>query len=91
MIINLNQTIDMMRSENYQDRLRAEYWQLKLRYDRLRDLLTATKAAELMGEQLPPMSSPLSVMREQCRAMEQYLRVLELRAACENINLGGTE
>ena len=91
MIINLNQTIDMMRSEDYRDRFRAEYWQLKIRHDRLRDLLTATRAAELMGEQLPPMGSPLSVMRDQCRTMEQYLNVLKLRAACENIDLGGKE
>ena len=89
MIVNLNQTVDWMRSEDYRDRFRAEYWQLRIRTKRLGDLLTAIKAAQLMDEPEPPHDVPQYVLQEQYRQMRCYLETLELRAACEKIELGG--
>ena len=31
----LKDTIELMTSENYKDRFKAEYWQTKIRYDKL--------------------------------------------------------
>lgn len=87
MIVNLNQTVDWMRSEQYQERFKAEYWQLKLRCQRLGAMLRAIKAAQLTGMPEPPHDCPQSVLQEQYRQMKCYLETLELRAAIENIEL----
>ena len=89
MIVNLNQTADWMRSEDYQDRFRAEYWQLKIRVERLGALLRHIKAAQLTDMPEPPHDCPQYVLQDQYNQMKCYLESLELRAVIENIELGG--
>ena len=33
--MNLNDTVKMMNSANYKERFKAEYWQTKIRYEKL--------------------------------------------------------
>jgi len=33
--VELEDTVELMLSDDYRDRMKAEYWQTKIRYDRL--------------------------------------------------------
>ena len=37
--MELKDTVELMTSEDYKERFRAEYWQTKIRYDRLMNML----------------------------------------------------
>ena len=37
--MELKDTVEMMLSDDYKERFRAEYWQLKIRYDKLRKMV----------------------------------------------------
>ena len=37
--MELKDTIEMMNSENFQERFKAEYWQTKIRYDKLHEMV----------------------------------------------------
>ena len=89
---NLRDTVNLMNSEDYKDRFIAEYWQTKIRYERLKAFNTRAEAAEnglYCGIKLekPKCDSPYSVLREQQKTMGEYLHLLELRAVYENIDL----
>ena len=79
----LNETVDMMNSENYQDRFIAEYWQTKIRYDKLDNIIVKIDAGTLDFE---PKCNP-DVLREQWSAMNHYLYCLKVRAEQEGISL----
>lgn len=70
-------------SKNYKDRFKAEYHQLKIRRDKLVDLLERMKNGPVEDE---PISS-YSLLMQQRRAMSWYLNVLEKRAEVEGIKL----
>ena len=80
----LEKTINLMTSENYNDRFIAEYYQTKIRYDKLHKMLIKYEAKTLDFE---PKCS-LELLKEQVSYMGNYLRVLEIRAEIENIELG---
>ena len=44
----LRQTIDMMTSDDYKERFKAEYYQTKIRYERLKKFNNKIEAAERM-------------------------------------------
>lgn len=44
---NLNETIPFMTSNDYKERFIAEYWQLKIRYEKLRTFNAKIEAARL--------------------------------------------
>lgn len=81
--MELKDTIDLMTSEDYKDRFKAEYYQTKIRYDKLHKMLVKNEAGVL--DFTPTVS--ISKLMEQKRYMGEYLRMLEIRAVIENIDL----
>lgn len=91
--MELMDTVCLMESTDYKDRFKAEYWQTKIRYERLKKLTTRMEAERIKNEQGKPMreatldGSPEGLLREQQACMGKYLHALELRAVIENIEL----
>ena len=76
-------TADLMGSSDYKDRFKAEYYQVKIRYDRLHTMCNKYEAGTL---DFTPSCS-LELLKEQKAAMGQYLHCLEVRAEIEGITL----
>lgn len=90
----LKQTVSMMQSLDYKERFKAEYYQTKIRYEKLKSFNTKIEAAnytlyEDSGTKypMPKHDCPDSLLREQQTAMCQYLHILEVRAVIEGIEL----
>lgn len=79
----LKDTCDMMTSENYKDRFRAEYMQLVIRYRKLKAMLDNWDSGDL---NFTP-TCPRSTYNMQIRAMADYIAVLEARAVMEGVDL----
>ena len=79
----LRDTITLMTSDDYKDRFKAEYYQLKIRHEKLLNMLARIDTGTLEFE---PKSS-ISLLAEQCAAMGRYLSVLEARAKVEGIEV----
>jgi hypothetical protein len=73
----------MMTSDDYENRLRAEYWQLKIRQCKLWETLVKYKAGTL--DYAP--RCPFDLLMEQVRTMGQYAMILEARAEIQGIDL----
>lgn len=82
-LMDLKDTIEMMNSEDYKERFRAEYWQTKIRYQKLHTMLIKWEANKL---DFTP-TCPFELLREQKRFMGEYLNKLEVRAVIEDIEL----
>lgn len=101
--VSMDRIIKLMQSEDYKDRLKAEYYQLK---DRLEKLSVALeKYREEIGEDDPikrqyigygktsdigfigDPNPPLYLLARQKRCMTEYLHILEKRAEIEKIKL----
>lgn len=80
---NLEDTKEMMTSGDYKVRFAAEYWQTKIRYDKLHRMLVRWEAGTL---NFTP-TCPKALLAEQASYMGNYLRVLEIRAELEGIDL----
>ena len=81
--MELKNTIAAMVDSNYKARFAAEYWQTKIRYDKLHDIITSYDAGTLNFE----LTCNISNLRAQARCMGQYLYELEVRAKIEDIDL----
>lgn len=81
--MELQETIDLMKSSDFKDRFRAEYYQLKIRTDKLAAMLDKYKAGTL---EFTPKCS-IEILDKQCELMKAYLRILEERAAIEDVEL----
>ena len=81
--IDLKDTIELMVSENYKDRFKAEFYQLKTRRDNLHAMIVKYAAGSLDFEP----SCPLELLEEQEEAMDKYIHILEVRAEIEKIEL----
>lgn len=78
----LKDTIGLMTSEDYKDRFKAEYWQTKIRYEKLHRTLVKYDVGTLTFE-----PSSISLLRDQAAIMVKYLYLLEERAEIERIEL----
>ena len=76
----LNETVDLMLSDRWEDRLVAEYWQTKIRYKKLHEWLVKHDAG------IEYLLEP-DTMRRQAKIMGEYLYHLEVRAAIKGIDL----
>lgn len=90
--LELTHTVDDMLSDDYKTRFCAEYWQTKIRYEKLKDFCNKIEAGEVTKYEshrvmTPAHDCPLELLREQQSLMGQYLHVLEIRAVIENIDL----
>ena len=87
-ITNLSDTVYLMNSADYKERFIAEYWQTKIRYEKLKafcNKIEATFWHALLEE--PEHDCSYELLREQQRAMGEYLHILELRAVVEGITI----
>ena len=80
---DLKQTAKYMSSLLYQDRFKAEYWQVKIRLERLNDTIEKYKADTL---DFKPDCS-VEILEEQAKIMDDYLTILKVRAELEGITL----
>ena len=85
--LELKDTIALMTSSDYKDRFIAEYWQTKIRYEKLKDFCNKIELANLDIRDEPKHDVPYDLLREQQGVMGEYLHILELRAIIENIDL----
>ena len=81
--MELKDTIDMMNSPDYKERFKAEYYQAKIRYDKL-DAMTVKYEAGTLN--FTPTCS-LELLKEQKKYMGNYIRCLKIRAEIEGICL----
>lgn len=81
--MELKDTIKFMNSENYKERFKAEYYQTKIRYDKLHKMIIKMEAGTC---NFTPSCS-LEVHKEQAKYMGMYLHILEVRAEIEGINI----
>lgn len=81
--MELRDTVAMMESEDYKERFKAEYYQTKIRYNKLHKMTIKYEAGKLDFEP----SCPLRLLLEQKRCMGAYLHALEVRAQIEGIDL----
>ena len=81
--MEVKETIEMMNSDDFKERFKAEYYQVKERYDRLDDMTVKYEAGTL---HFTPNCS-LELLKEQKKHMGNYIRCLKIRAEIENIKL----
>ena len=81
--MELKDTSDLMTSDDYKDRFKAEYYQTKIRYDKLHKMLVKCEA-ETLG--FTPKCN-IGLFKEQSHFMGMYLHTLEIRAEIEGIIL----
>lgn len=74
-------------SSDYKERFKAEYYQTKIRYERLKAFNTKIEAARMTDKEEPKHDCPREILREQQSVMGEYLHILEVRAAIEGVDL----
>ena len=82
-MMKLSETVEMMNSADYKERFRAEYFQLKIRVNGLKNMLDKWDKNELT---FTP-TCPRSTYNIQIKAMTDYIAILEARAVMEHIIL----
>ncbi len=80
---NLKDTVALMESADYKDRFKAEYYQLKIRYEKLKAMLDKWDSGSL---EFTP-TCPREIYDAQIKGMEIYLDVLKDRAEIEGVAL----
>lgn len=81
--MELIDTVYLMTSDDYKDRFMAEYYQVKIRYQKLKSILDKYEEGTLDFEP----SCSISLLMMQRDIMEDYLNVLQDRAITENISI----
>lgn len=81
--LTIADTADLMVSEDYVDRFRAEYHQLRDRREKLIKMITDYHAGKLNFE--PDCS--IELLMHQVEVMQHYQTILEMRAKIEKIKL----
>lgn len=81
--VSLEDTIELMKSDDYKERFVAEYLQTKIRYNNLHRMIVKMEAGTL---EFAPDTSIL-ILKNQKSFMGQYLNQLEIRAEIEGIPL----
>ncbi len=82
--MELEHTVELMLSEDYRDRLKAEYWQALIRHRKLKNMLRKYEEGTL------PFTPDCSIelLRTQKGILAAYVHILRERAHIENIDLG---
>lgn len=81
--MELRDTVEMMNSADYRERFKAEYYQVVVRYQKLKAMLLKWDNGELNFHP----TCPRSTYNMQIKAMTDYIAVLEARAVMEGIEL----
>lgn len=85
--MELKETVELMNSVDYKDRFIAEYHQVKIRYEKLKNFCNKIEVETMLGKEVTKHDCPLELLREQQKYMGLYLSVLEKRALIENVEL----
>jgi len=81
--MQLKDTVELMLSDDYKDRFKAEYYQTKIRYDKLHKMIVKYEAGTL---EFTP-NTPIDILKKQAAAMGSYLYNLEVRAQIEGVQI----
>lgn len=81
--MELKDTVALMVSDDYKDRFKAEYYQIKIRYEKLHKMIVKHEAGSLCFEP----KCDIGLLKDQAGAMGNYLYALEVRAEIEGIEL----
>lgn len=81
--MDLKDTIIWMESEDYKERFKAEYYQLRIRYEKLKGMVAKWDKGRL--DFIP--TCPRSTYELQLKFMYEYMAILEARAVMEGVNL----
>ena len=81
--MKLADTVELMQSEDFKERFRAEYYQAKIRSEKLHDTLVKYEAGTLT---FSPKCS-IELLKRQYDVMIEYVYLLEVRAKIEGIEL----
>ena len=81
--MTLDETKDLMCSPDYKERFKAEYFQLKIRYEKLKAMCEKWDKGEL---DFTP-TCPRTTYDFQLAYMSGYLKILEKRAELEGVEL----
>ena len=81
--MELKNTVEMMNSADYKERFKAEYYQVVIRFRKLKATLDKWDNGTL---EFTP-TCPRSTYNMQIAAMADYIAVLEARAVMEEIKL----
>ena len=79
-ITELKDTIDMMISDDHYERLMAEYFQLRIRYQKLSKMIYEYD----MGTLSFTPQTPIHILKDQCNLMKDYLSILNQRLHIED-------
>ena len=79
--MELKDTVEMMLSNDYKERFKAEYYQLKIRHDKLKKMVDNWENLDFTP------TCPYSTYMHQLRAMEDYMALLRDRAEREKVEL----
>lgn len=81
-------TIKYMLSDDYKERFIAEYWQLKIRHDKLKKYIQQIEIANdyFDDSSAPPHDCPIQLLKDQLYYMEQYMDILDKRQIIEDIS-----
>ena len=82
-MMELKETVKMMSSSDYKERFKAEYYQVVIRYQKLKTMLQKWDNGELNFNP----TCPRSTYNMQIKAMTDYIAVLEARAVMEGVEL----
>lgn len=92
--MELIDTVSMMNNDDYKERFKAEYYQTKIRYEKLKDFNNKIEASrrtsyfEVSSKiEMPKHDCPDELLKEQQSIMGNYLHILEVRAVIEGIEL----
>lgn len=84
--MELKDTIHAMQSEDWKERLKAEYYQTRIRYDALDAAIIKHEAGEL-----PELAESIDVIKAQGSAMAEYLYCLKIRLALAGVEISEYE
>ena len=78
----LKDTVNMMTSEDYKERFKAEYYQLKIRINGLENMLKSWDEGTLNFKP----TCPRKLYEDQLKAMYDYINILITRSKMEGID-----
>ncbi len=81
--MELKDTISLMTSQDYKDRFKAEFYQVKIRYEKLKEMLDKWDEGTLNFKP----TCERSIYDKQIKAMEDYMDILGDRAFIEDVEL----
>ena len=85
--MELKDTIEAMCDADYKMRFRAEYHQLRIRVEKLENMIVKAEAGKL---DFTPTCS-IEILRGQLSAMQRYLHYLRIRALIEGVRVSDTD